>query len=400
MIHTAIPTTALLIILFAGGSNDDWPNWLGPDRNGISAETTWSVEGKSSLWETNVGRGYSSFAVVDGQLYTVGFDEEGGMDVVWCLDAETGDELWTFAYPAKIMNNAHGGGTLTTPTVDGEHVYVSSRVGGLTCLDAGTGEVVWEMDQKDEYGLDLPTWGFAASPLILGDELIMNVGLVVSYDKKTGKLNWKTDKNYGHAYSTPAPFESGSHGGKPALAVFGGDGLAVLSQSDGSELAFQKWETRYNVNAMTPIVIEDKIFVSAGYDHGCALFELDSKGAKVAWENKVMRSHMSGPTYVDGYLYGFDESTLKCVGMDGKEVWRERGLGKGALVVADGKLILNSADGELIVAEASPKGYKELSREKVLDDGVFWTKPVLANGRIYCRNSLGDMVARDHSAKN
>lgn len=391
------PTPLLLILTLAAVPSEDWPHWLGPDRNGISTETNWSVEGKSSLWEANVGRGYSSFAVVDGQLYTVGFDEEGGMDVVWCFDAETGDELWTFAYPAKIMNNAHGGGTLTTPTVDGDHVYVASRVGGLVCLEAATGEDVWEVNQMEEFDLVLPTWGFAASPLILGDELIMNVGIVVSYDKKTGKVNWKTDKNYGHAYSTPAPFE---YAGKPALAVFGGDGLAVLGQSDGSEHVFEKWETRYAVNAMTPIVVGDKVFVSAGYDHGCALFELGKEGAKVAWENKVMRSHMTGPTYVDGYLYGFDESTLKCVDMDGEEVWRERGLGKGALVVADGKLILNTGDGELIVAEASPKGFKELSRETILEGGVYWTKPVLANGRIYCRNSLGDIVARDHSAKN
>jgi len=392
------PTTALTLIAalaLASGMKEDWPNWLGPDRNGISAETNWSVEGKDTLWEMNVGRGYSSFAVVDGQLYTVGFDEEGGLDVVWCLDAETGDELWAHGYPAEIMNNAHGGGTLTTPTVDGDHVFVSSRAGGLTCLEAESGEVVWELNQKDELDLELPTWGFAASPLILGDQLIMNLGVVVSYDKESGDVKWKTKKNYGHAYSTPAPF---MHDGAPALAVFAGNGLIVLSEADGKELFLKEWETSYAINAMTPIVVGDKIFISSGYNKGCGVFDLAAKG-KVVWESKVMRSHMSGPTYLDGYLYGFDDSTLKCIDMDGEEIWRERGLGKGALVVADGKLILNSGDGELIVAAASPEGYKELSREKILDGGVYWTKPVLANGRIYSRNSLGDIAARDHRAK-
>jgi len=384
------------LLLLSGTTGDDWPNWLGPDRNGISNETGWSVEGKSTLWELNVGLGYSSFAVVGGKLYTVGFNQDDGVDVVWCLDAETGDELWAYPYPAEIMNNAHGGGTLTTPTVDGEHVYVASRAGGLRCLEAETGEPVWELDQTKEFGLELPTWGFAASPLVLGDELVMNLGIVVAYDKKTGDVKWKTKENFGHAYSTPAPFD---HQGTPALAVFAGSGLAVIKQADGSEILQLEWKTSYDINAMTPIVVGDKVFVSSGYNKGCCVVDLGAKGGKIAWESKVMRSHMTGPTYVDGYLYGFDDSTLKCIDMDGKEIWRERGLGKGALVVADKKLILNSGDGELIIAEASPEGYKELTREKILDGGVYWTKPVLANGRIYSRNSLGDVAARDHGAK-
>lgn len=389
--HTA--TVLCLSLFLAGSYGDDWPHWLGPKRDGISRETGWSAEGKpDSLWSTNVGLGYSSFAVVGDRLYTTGFVEDGEYDAIHCLDAHTGEEVWVHTYPAEKWAQFHGGGTLTTPTVDGENVYVSNREGRLTCLRAADGEVVWERDQAEELGIEPPTWGFAASPLVLGDEVIMNLGIVIAYDKASGKPRWKTPKSYGHAYSTPAPFE---HDGKALLAVFAGDGLAVLDRNGGGELFTQPWKTQYDVNAMTPIVVGERIFVSSGYNHGCCVVELGAK-PKVVWESKVMRSHMAGPTYADGHLYGFDESELKCVDLDGKERWGERGLGKGALTVADGKLLVMSSKGELVVAEASPEGFHELSRAKVLDGGVYWTKPVLANGLVYCRNSLGDVVCRDH----
>ena len=185
------------------------------------------------------------------------------------------------------------------------------------------------------------------------------------------------------------------------LAVYCSDGLAVLREKDGEELFFQEWkEGRARVNAMTPVVVGNKIFVSSGYEKGCCVIEIGKAGSKIVWESKVMRSHMTGPVFYEGHLYGFDDAILKCLDLDGKEIWRERGLGKGALVMADGKLILNSSDGELIVVEASSEGYRELSRTTVLDGGVYWTSPVLANGRIYCRNSFGDIVCRDHRAED
>jgi outer membrane protein assembly factor BamB len=375
-------------------ARDDWPQWGGPTRNGISGETRWSSKGKAEpLWKVQIGIGYSSVAVHQQRVYTLGFDKELSLDVVHCLDAATGEEQWTYAYPAKIWDLYHGGGTLTTPAVEGERVYVSEREGWLHCLDRKSGEVVWARQAGQEFKLDAPQWGFSASPVVLGDAVILNYGKVFAFDKHAGKPVWQSKKSYGDAYSTPIDF---ALRGKPALAVFAGAGLVVLSPQDGSELAFTPWQTKYDVNAMTPVVLDQRVFISSGYDKGCALIDLSGKDPKVAWENKNMRNQMSGCVPWKGYLFGFDDKVLKCLDLEGKERWRERGLGQGALSIADGRLLVMSEDGELIVAEATPEAYRELARSKVFDGGTCWTVPVLSDGVVFVRNHAGELAALDH----
>jgi outer membrane protein assembly factor BamB len=398
MLFTALSFPLLAGAPLAGREPlDDWPQWGGPQRTGVSAETEWSSEGKPEpLWKVQLGIGYSSVAVAGKRLYTLGYDKDTEHDVVYCLDALTGEELWVHAYPAKILDLYHGGGTLTTPTVDGELVYVSEREGLLQCLKAKSGEVVWEKQAKKEFGLDIPQWGFSASPVVLGDHVIQNYGKVFAFDKKKGTPVWTTKKGYGDAYSTPVDFELGD---RPVLAVFGGRGLAILASADGSELAFTPWETRYNVNAMTPVVFDRRVFISSGYDKGCALVDLAGKEPRVAWENKNMRNQMSGAVPWQEHLYGFDDKMLKCIDLEGRERWRSRGLGMGALSIADGRLIVISEEGELVVAKASGEGLEELARRKVLDGGICWTVPVLSGGVIYVRNHAGELVALDHRAQ-
>jgi outer membrane protein assembly factor BamB len=375
---------------------DDWPQWGGPARTGVSKETGWSVKGKPEpLWKTQLGIGYSSVAVANGRLYTLGYDKELELDVVFCLDAKTGAEVWTHTYPAKIYDLYHGGGTLTTPTVDGERVYVTEREGHLHCLDAATGKVLWEKDAAKEFGLDTPQWGFSASPVVRGEQVILNYGKVFAFDKQSGKPAWQTKKSYGDAYSTPIELTFGS---QAALAVFGGKGLVLLTAAGGDELAFTPWETRYDVNAMTPVVLDKRLFISSGYDKGCALLDLSGKAPKITWESKVMKNQMSGALPWKDHLYGFDDKVLKCIDLAGEEKWRERGFGQGALSIADGRLIVLSEEGELVIAAAEPAGFKELARQKVLDGGICWTVPVLANGIVYARNHAGELVALDHRA--
>ena len=373
---------------------DDWPQWGGPARNGVSSESKWSSKGKDApLWKTQLGLGYSAVAVQAKRVFTLGYDAEMNLAVVYCLDANTGEELWTHTYPAKIWDLYHGGGTLTTPTADGEYVYVSEREGWLHCLSAKNGEVVWAKHVTPEFQLDSPQWGFSASPVVLGDALILNYGKVLAFDKKSGAPRWQSKKGYGDAYSTPVEF---ALGGKPALAVFAGTGLVMLSPADGSELAFTPWETKYQVNAMSPVVLDQRLFISSGYGRGCALVDYSGKEPKVAWENKDMCNQMSGCVAWKGHLFGFDEKVLKCLDLAGKERWRQRGLGQGALSIADGRLLVMTEDGELIVAEASGEGFKELSRRKVLDGGPCWTVPVLSDGVVYVRNHAGELAALDH----
>ena len=255
----------------------------------------------------------------------------------------------------------------------------------------------WERDYAEELGLRLPFHGFAGSPLVLEDRLVLNLGgTTVALGKDDGALLWRTADHGDASYSNPAVF---AHGGVEYLAVFHGEGLGVVELAGGAEVALYPWRPeRGGINAATPIAIGDRIFISSAYDMGCALLRFDGTGLEELWANRRMRNKTNGCVLWEGHLYGFDESMLKCIDLDGRERWRRRGLGMGSLSVAGGRLLVLSSRGELIVAEASPEGYAELSRTPVLEGGVSWTAPVLVDGRIYCRNSLGRLVCRDHRA--
>lgn len=376
---------------------EDWPQWRGPDRDGISKETSWSSEGKAeAVWTAEVGLGYSTFSISDGRLYTAGWDESSEQDIVFCLDAETGEELWRHAYPAKKWDKFHGGGTNCTPSVEGDDVYVLNREGRYTLFDGKTGKVQWQVDLKEDHGLELPTWGFAASPLILDDMVVVHVGKVFAFKKGSKKILWETD-DYGHAYSTPTDCELA---GKDVLAVMGGKSLVVLDRRTGRELAQSKWETKYDVNAASPVQVgDDRVWISSGYGHGGAMVRFHGDSLEELWATKGMKNHMATCLLIDDHIYGIDEAVLKCFDLDGNEVWSQRGIGKGALSAAGDRLLVHTSKGELAVVKATPEAYTELSRAKVTSGGVCWTMPVLVDGRVYLRSSKGEVVVRDHRSE-
>ena len=396
MQHTRLYLASLTLatMLLASSVNaDDWLSWRGPNGAGVSSESQWAAQGQGeSLWSKNVGLGYSTFVMKDNRLITAGFDEDKGQDTILCLNATTGEKIWGHAYPIKKWDIYHGGGTLSTPSIDGDRVYVLNREGMFICLQFEDGKVIWQKNLKEEHGLEYPTWMYSASPLVLADMVVVNVGHLIAFHKESGKQIWKTN-NTGHAYSTPLSIEND---GQSRLAVINGDGLVIFDRKTGKEIASHPWKTEYDVNASTPVAIDNRIFISSGYNHGSAMLQLDGNKLNVLWENKEMKTKMSGSVYWDGHFYGFDDTRLQCLDTDGNEKWSKRGLGMGTLMVADGRLVVMSSKGELIIADASPGGYSELSRTKVLKGGVYWTMPVLANGLIYCRNSKGDVVCRDH----
>jgi len=380
---------------FAEDAKDttDWHQWRGPDGNGISTEkgwlSVWSEGEPKQLWKISVGNGYSSVTVSDGRIYTMG--NAAGTDTVYCLDANTGDEIWKYSYACKTGDYK---GTRATPTIDGKYVYTLSREGHLFCFNATSGRIKWSKNLKRELNVKSPKWGFACSPLILNNLLIVDVGITVAFNKTTGRLAWKS-KDYGAAYSSPFAFNLGNHS---ALAVFPAFGLVILNAKNGQELRRYPWETKYGVNAVTPIVSDGKAFISSGYGTGCALLNISGNKPTVIWQNKDMSNHFNNCVLWEGHLYGFDEKTLKCLDFQTGEVkWSQRGLGKGSLMLADGKLIVLGDRGQLVVAKASPVGFNEISRAKVLEK-TCWTVPVLSGGKIYCRNDKGDLVCLDVSS--
>jgi outer membrane protein assembly factor BamB len=278
-------------------------------------------------------------------------------------------------------------------------VYTNSKEGHLYCFDAAKGDVVWSKNLQELLGVKMPTWGFSCSPRVLGDLLIVEAGRTCALNRKTGELVWKTDEHR-PGYGTPAIMRRGD---KDLVVVLNNDNLLVVDAADGKEIAKQPWETDYATSSTTPIVDGDTIFVSTGYNEGCALFRLkDDNSLERVYQNKHMSNHMANCVLYENHLYGIDGNsharrTCEVVCMDaatGAVKWKERGLGCGSLMIAGGKLIVLSDEGELAIAPASSEEFKPTAKARVIE-GKCWTVPVLSHGLVYCRNAEGDLVCID-----
>ena len=386
----------------APAAADDWPQYRGANGDNVSTESGWSVVGaEEPLWSVDIGWGYSSPLVADGRVYTVGYFERGdgrpgvGVDRVQCFDAETGAWQWTVEYPSLAFANEHGGGAIGTGTVADGVLYQPSRAGEVRAIDVATGELLWEVNLPQRHGVDPGRYGFASSPYVLGDSIVLNMASTVMLARGSGETLWISE-NHEANYSTVRPITLGDREG---LVVFGAAGIVVIDAASGETIHSHVFRrSPRNVEGATPIVMGTRVFLSSAYDHGGVCVDFAGDEPELVWSTRRMRSKMSGCTLYEGHLYGFDESMLKCMDLEGRDQWRLRGLGHGALSIVDGHLLVTTSKGELVVARATPDGFEELSRRKVLDEGVFWTAPVLANGRVYYRGSHGDLVCLDHRA--
>ena len=373
----------------------DWPQWRGPGRTGISGEAGWAARwpaaGPRKVWSAKVGEGYSSAVVAGGRLYTTG--NSGNQDTVVCLNADTGKPVWRYSYPCAAGDY---GGPRATPTVSGNLLYTLSREGQAFCFNTANGRPVWSKNLARETGAESPRWGFAGSPLVLGNQVIYNIGGAgTAVDKGTGKIVWKSGGGVS-GYASPLPFQVGSQKG---VAIFVGNAIVGVNPANGRELWRHGWDTQYDVNAADPIFYFDNVFVSSNYGKGCALIRLAGGRPAVAWQNRNMRNHTNSSVLLGGHVYGNDEGKLVCVDLkDGRTKWRGPGIGRGGLMAADGKLIVISERGELFTVAADPTRYTELSRASV-GRGDYWTHPVLANGRIYVRSHEGDLTCLDVRGK-
>jgi outer membrane protein assembly factor BamB len=396
---------AFVASLAAADASDkkSWPNWMGPNHDGVSLETDWNAkwpkDNLPTLWTRQIGIGFSSVSIAQGRLFTMGHVD--GDEIVWCLDARSGNVLWTHRYPSELNDNLHEGGPGSTPTIDGDRVFTLGKEGQLFCLNAESGAVLWEKRLQDDLQVQLPEWGFASSPVIAGDQVILEGGRLVSYDKTSGKKNWQSARHEA-GYSSAAVFSLGTN--ESFAASLDCDGLRITKLANGDQVAFYPWPSPFRTNATTPIVHRNRIFISTAYDIGCGLFEFNGQKLKLITSNKQMRNHFNNSILWEGFLYGFDGNSnlgrvvqLTCMNFETGEVaWKQRGFGCGSLIIADGKLLILGEGGDLVLANATPTAYEELTRTSFLS-GRCWTVPVLFDKRIYGRNAAGKLICVDVS---
>jgi outer membrane protein assembly factor BamB len=396
-----LPLTLLLCLLAGTALAADWPQFRGPNRDGISRENgllkSWPAGGPKVLWKTLVGEGYSHLVVSKGRLFTL--YGEGSGDFAVAYDAATGKPLWRVPLGRKY-ENGQGNGPRSTPTVDGDVVYVLTATGKLAALNAADGKKIWAHDLREEFDAEPPTWGISTSPLVEGNLLLVDVGgsrgrSLVAFDKKTGKTVW-TSQSEMAGYSAPIAI---TVGGVRQVIFFTGRAVLAVSPKDGKLLWRVPWRTDWDVNAATPIFVPpDKLYISSGYDTGAALFRIEvangRAGAGEVWQSRRMKNQFSSSVLHNGHIYGFDNSVLKCiVAATGEEKWKESGFGHGSLILAGGQLIVLSERGKLLLVEATPESYREKGTAQVLS-GKCWTAPTLAGGRLYLRNEE-ELVALD-----
>jgi outer membrane protein assembly factor BamB len=397
-------------------ADPSWPGYRGPNRDGVSAETDWSAawppSGPAVAWKAQLGTGHSAVAVGAGLLYSMGWEtgQEAkagvGLETVFCLDAGTGAVVWKRAYPGALYNRLHEGGPAATPALDGPRVYTLGRDGQLFCFDARAGKILWARELKKEFPGKAPYYGFTASPLVLGNRLIVQASgkgaSTVALDPATGAVLWKAGDEEA-SYASPIPFPG--VGGERVL-VFDASGLVLLDARDGAACARFSWvaaaPNKTTINAATPLLAGDTVFITTGYHMGCARIRLGGAAPAVLWKNSLLCAHFAGPALLAGHLYGFDNNNeattrgrLVCLDFEtGALRWERRDLAWGNVLVAGGRLVALTREGLLVVAEASPKAYREIARAQVLT-GPCRTDPVICGGRFYLRNARGDLVCLD-----
>jgi outer membrane protein assembly factor BamB len=393
----SISTCGAVVFLFSfvltafGQTGGEWPQWRGANRDGISKETgllkQWPTGGPSLVWKAaGAGGGYSSFSISKGRLFTMGL--RGDREHIIAFSVADGKEVWGTPH-GKAFRNDRGDGPRGTPTVDGDKLYALGGNGDLSCLDTQTGRSIWTMNILSKFGGSNIRWGISESPLVIGDKVLVNAGgpgaSIVALKKTDGSLIWKSQSDEA-GYSSAIPIEVG---GVTQVVFFTGSRAVGLDLRDGRLIWEYARPSNDVANIATPVARGNRIWISSDYGTGGGVVEIKADGkAQEVYFTKDMRNHHSSTVLVGDHLYGFSSSILTAMRFDTGEVaWRDRSVGKGSLVYADGHLYCMSENGVVGLVEVNPTAYREKGRFQIQQGSLpTWTHPVVAGGRLYLRD--------------
>ena len=379
-----------------------WTDFRGPHRDGRYTETAirtdWPGPGLERLWSHPVGGGYASFVVADGLAFTI--EQRRDEEVVAAYDLDTGAEHWTHAWAARFEEAMGGPGPRATPTWHDGRVYALGATGRLVCLEAATGEPVWERNiLADSNAANLP-WAMSGAPLVAGDLVVVLPGgdggwSVAAYDRRSGDVVWHVLDDT-QAYASPMLV---TLGGVRQVVVVTAARAVGLRPADGALLWEHPWEVGMVPNVAQPVPVGgNRLFLSASYGKGAALIELAPHGdrfsASTVWETNRMRNRISSSVLVGGYIYGLDHAILACLdAATGELMWKGGRYGDGQLLAAGDHLVVLTEEGDVVLVRATPEGHQELAGFHAID-GKTWNVPAIAGGRLLVRNAR-EMAAFD-----
>ena len=383
-----------------------WPDFRGPNRDGRYDETAirtdWPKDGLPRMWKQPIGLGYASFVVADGRAFTI--EQRRRREVVAAYDVETGRELWTNGWDASFVESLGGDGPRATPTYHDGRIYALGALGELRCLDARDGALVWRRNILTDNDAPNLSWGMSGSPLIVDDKVIVLPGgprgqSVVAYRRTTGEPVWKSldDKQ---AYTSPMLV---TLGGVRQILVVSAERAVGLTIDEGRLLWEYPWVTQMGISVAQPLLLgNDRVFLSAAYGHGAAVFEVtragDSFSTRPVWENTRMKNKFTSSVLHQGYIYGLDEAILACLdAATGEQKWKGGRYGYGQVMLAGDRLIVLAENGEVALVKATPERYDEVAKFSAIA-GKTWNHPVIADGRLLVRN-LREMAAFDIRAR-
>lgn len=393
-------------------SSNEWNQFRGPNRDNLSPETgllsSWPGNGPPLAWTARgVGEGYSAVSISNGRAYTMG--NVGGQERVFCLDLNSGQEIWSSPSGQAYTGGGQGNGPRGTPSVVDGRVYSLGANGDLTCLDASTGSEQWRKNILRDFGGSQITWGISESVLVDGDKVICTPGgrqaTMVALNKDNGQVIWTAavPTRPKAAYASAIAVNVG---GVRQYVNFTHGGVVGVRASDGRVMWGQRESANGTANCSAPVFFDDHIFTASGYGTGAALFRLQTRSgqtvSQVVSQTKDMKNHHGGMVVLEGYVYGSnDPGILTCINLRNNQVvWQNRSVGKGSVSYADGHLYVRSERGPVALVEATPRGYVEKSRFDQPDRSgrPSWAHPVIADGKLFLRD-MNNLLAYNIRAR-